>query len=82
MGKKRLLALMCAVSILLTTFMPLSALGDEGVGELVVTEAPTEEVVSLSETVEGTTSGEGGAGRALEPVEQRTHHGQWNRHEQ
>ena len=27
MGKKRLLALMCAVSILLTTFMPLSALG-------------------------------------------------------
>ena len=60
MGKKRLLALMCAVSILLTTFMPLSALGDEGVGELVVTEAPTEEVVSLSETVEGATSGEGG----------------------
>ena len=60
MGKKRLLALMCAVSILLTTFMPLSALGDEGVGELVVTEAQTEEVVSLSETVEGATSGEGG----------------------
>ncbi len=49
MGKKRLLALMCAVSILLTTFMPLSALGDEGVGELVVTETLTEEVVSLSE---------------------------------
>lgn len=49
MGKKRLLALMCAVSILLTTFMPLSALGDEGVGELVVTEALTEEVVAFSE---------------------------------
>lgn len=49
MGKKRLLALMCAVSILLTTFMPLSALGDEGVGELVVTEASTEEVVAFSE---------------------------------
>ena len=60
MGKKRLLALMCAVSILLTTFMPLSALGDEGVGELVVTEALTEEVVSLSETGEGATSGESG----------------------
>lgn len=50
MGKKRLLALMCAVSILLTTFMPLSALGDEGVGELVVTETLTEEVVAFSAT--------------------------------
>ena len=61
MGKKRLLALMCAVSILLTTFMPLSALGDEGAGEgeVVVTEAQTEEAVSLSETGEGGGTAEG-----------------------
>ena len=61
MGKKRLLALMCAVSILLTTFMPLSALGDEGTGEVIVTEALTEEVVSLSAT------GEGGSAASSEP---------------
>ncbi len=63
MGKKRLLALMCAVSILLTTFMPLSALGDEGVGELVVTEAPTEDVVAFSET---------GAENSTEPAKTTT----------
>ena len=66
MGKKRLLALMCAVSILLTTFMPLSALGDEGVGELIVTAAPTEEVVAYSEA--GTEPAETNAVPTAEPT--------------